>query len=84
MKIFLILFISIIFTTPCFAGQWLCIKYHVTGFAYDKTLNNKCETYSSFKLKRPKIRKSDRQYKYIVETFDDRRALSNCFNNFID
>lgn len=82
MKIILILSITLLLTTPCTAEQWFCVKDQARVYLYDQPLNN-CKSYSSFRLKKPIISRSNKKYKYIVETFDDRRALSNCSYNSI-
>ena len=82
MKIILILSITLLLITPCTAEQLFCVKDQAIVYIYDKPLKN-CKSYSSFRLKKPIINRSNKKYKYIVETFDDRRALRNCFYNSI-
>jgi len=80
MRILLILFMGLLLTTPCFAEQWFCVKDQTFVYISEK-IANECESYSSFRLKKPIVSKSNNKYKNIVETFDRRRAISHCVNN---
>ncbi len=82
MKLILILFITLLLTTPCFAEQWFCVKDQALIYIYDET-PDKCKSYSSLRLKKPIVSRSNKKFKGIVETFDDRRAISNCSYNSI-
>ena len=80
MRILLILSMMFLLTTPCFAGQWICVKGQTLDYTSEKTIN-RCESFSSYRLKKPIVRKSNTKYKNIVETFDKRRSISHCVNN---
>ena len=80
MRILLILFMVLLLTTPCFAGQWICVKDQTLDYTSDKTIN-KCDSYSSFRLKKPIVKKSTTKYKNIVETFDRQYTIRHCVNN---
>ena len=82
MKIILILSVTVLLITPCSAEQWICFPEQATAYSYDNNLIN-CKSYSSFRLKKPIITRSNKKYKDIVETFYESRAVSNCSYNSI-
>lgn len=80
MRILLILLIASLLTAPCLAEQWFCTKDQTLVYIQEE-LPNECKSYSSFRLKKPIVSRSNSKYKNIVETFDKRRAISYCVNN---
>ena len=80
MRILLILSMMLLLTTPCFAGQWICIKDQTLDYTSDKTIN-RCDSFSSYRLKKPIVKKSNTKYKNIVETFDRQYTIRHCVNN---
>ncbi len=80
MRIHLILFTSLLLTTPCLAEQWHCVNDQSLIYAYDK-MPNECKAYSSYRLKKPIVSRSNKKYQSIVETFNGRRAIRNCTYN---
>jgi len=82
MKIILILSVTLLLITPCSAEQWICFPKQAIAYPHDKNLIN-CKSYSSFRLKKPIITRSNKKYKGIVETFYERRAVNNCSYNSI-
>ena len=80
MRILVVLLIGLLLTTPCLAEQWFCTKDQKLVYIQEK-LPNECKSYSSFRLKKPIVSRSNNKYKNIVETFDKRRAISYCVNN---
>jgi len=80
MKKLLILFMGLLLTTPCFAEKWFCVKGQTFGYISEKTINE-CGSYSSYRLKKPIVSKSNTKYKNIVETFDRKHAIRHCVNN---
>lgn len=76
----LILFMGLLLTTPCFAEKWFCVKDQTFTYTSEKTIN-RCDSYSSYRLKKPVVRKSNTKYKNIVETFDRQYTIRHCINN---
>lgn len=77
MKTFLILFLCSMVCAPSFAGDRYCVEQQVV-YLEAKKAAEQCSRYRVYKLKRPIVSRSDKKYKNIVETFDDRRAIRKC------
>ena len=62
MRILLFLLIGLLLTTPCLAEQWFCTKDQTLVYIQEE-LPNECKSYSSFRLKRPIVSKSNNNIK---------------------
>lgn len=79
MKILLSLFISLLLITPCLAQEWFCVKDPSSIYIHED-LSDDCKSYTSYKLKRPIVNRSNKKYKNIVKTSDSRRFINYCKN----
>ena len=77
MKRFLMLFLCSVVCGSSFAGGRYCDDQRVVYLDANKKVEQ-CRPYRTYKLKRPIVSRSDKKYKHIVETFEDRRAIRKC------
>ena len=81
MKTFLMLFLSSVICGSSFAGDRYCGEQRIM-YLDAKKKAEQCRPYRAYKLKRPIVSRSDKKYKNIVETFDDRRAIRRCARSY--